>query len=86
MISITLVETKVVKGKSEVKRRIVFYHSLDKARKEIPVYVKEMKLAKKEKRTPKYLIDGVSYDTSSEKSMLLELHALVSVDNENPNL
>ena len=82
MISITLVETKVIKGKSEVKRRIVFYHSLDKARKEIPVYVKEMKLAKKEKRTPKYLIDGVSYDTKSEKVLLLELDAITSIDNE----
>ena len=85
MISITLVETKLVKNRPVMTRKIVFYHSLDKARKEIPVYVKEMRLAKKEKRTPKYLIDGVSYDTSSEKSMLMEMHAIVSVDNEDPN-
>lgn len=82
MISITLVETKIVKSRPVIKRKIVFYHSLDKARKEIPVYVKEMKLAKKEKRDPKYYIDGVSYDTDSEKSMLLEMQAIISVDNE----
>ena len=85
MISITLVENKVIKGKSVMTRKIVFYHSLDKARKEIPTYVKEMRLAKREKRTPRYSIDGVSYDTSSEKSMLLEMHAIVSVDNDNPD-
>lgn len=85
MISITLEEAKEVKGKLQITRRIVMYHSLDKARKEIPAYVKEMRLAKKEKRTPRYRIDGVSYDTSSEKSMLLEMHAIVSVDNEEPN-
>lgn len=85
MISITLVETKIVKNKPVMNRKIVFYHSLDKARKEIPVYVKEMRLAKKEKRTPKYLIDGVSYDTTSEKTMLMEMRAIVSVDNEDPN-
>ena len=85
MITITLEETKEVKGRPQVTRRIVMYHSLDKARKEIPNYVKEMRLAKREKRTPKYRIDGVSYDTTSEKSMLLEMHAIISVDNEEPN-
>ena len=85
MITITLVENKVVKGRPTITRKIVLYHSLDKARKEIPAYVKEMKLAKKEKRTPKYYIDGVSYDTKSEKSLLLELRAIVSIENEDPN-
>lgn len=85
MITITLEETKEVKGRPQVTRKIVMYHSLDKARKDIPNYVKEMRLAKREKRTPKYRIDGVSYDTTSEKNMLLELHAIISVDNEEPN-
>lgn len=84
MITITLVENKVVRSKPVITRKIVIYHSLDKARKEIPAYVKEMRLAKKEKRTPKYYIDGVSYDTNSERSMLLEMHAIVSVENEDP--
>ena len=84
MITITLEEVKEVRGKPAITRKIKLYHSLDKARKEIPVYVKEMRLAKKEKRTPRYRIDGVSYDTTSEKSMLLELHALMSVENEEP--
>ena len=84
MITITLEEVKEVRGRPVISRKIKMYHSLDKARKEIPAFVKEMRLAKKEKRTPKYRIDGVSYDTTSEKSILLELHALVSVENEEP--
>lgn len=58
------------------------FSSTDMARKEIVSIVKEMKLAKRQKREPKVRIDAVSYDTKSEKSLLLELHAIESIENE----
>lgn len=82
MITLTLVEHIKKKGIISQKRYIKFYHSTDKARKEIPPIVAEMKLAKKEKRPPKISIDAVSYDTKSERTMLLELKAITSIDNE----
>lgn len=82
MITLTLVE-QVKKGyRVETKRYMKLYHSMDKARKEIVPIVKEMKLAKREKRVPKIRIDGVSYDTRSERALLLELRVITSVDNE----
>ena len=82
MITITLVE-QVKSGKVvRTKRSMKLFHSMDKARKFIAPVVKEMKLAKKEKRPPESRIDGVSYDTKSEKALLLELDAITSVDNE----
>ena len=58
------------------------FSSTDMARKEIVPIAKEMKLAKRQKREPKVRIDAVSYDTKSEKSLLLELHAIESIENE----
>lgn len=58
------------------------FSSTDMARKEIVPIVKEMKLAKRQKREPKVRIDAVSFDTKSEKSLLLELHAIESIENE----
>lgn len=55
---------------------------MDKARKAIPPIVAEMKSAEKEKREAKIRIDAVSYDTKSERTMLLELNAIRSIDNE----
>ena len=82
MITLTIVE-QVKSGKRvEYKRHLKLFHSMDKARKFITPVVKEMKLAKKEKRDPTIRIDGVSYDTKSEKTLLLELDAIVSVENE----
>ena len=82
MITLTLVE-QVTKGKRvEMKRHLKLYHSNDKARKEIIPIVKEMRLAEKEKREPIIKIVGVSYDTKSERTMLLELKAITSIDNE----
>ena len=82
MITLTIVE-QVKSGKRvEYKRHLKLFHSMDKARKFISPVVKEMKLAKKEKREPTIRIDGVSYDTKSEKTLLLELDAIVSVENE----
>ena len=82
MITLTIVE-EVKSGKVvSYKRKMKLFSSTDKARKEIVPIVKEMKLAKSQKRTPTIRIDAVSYDNKSERSMLLELHAIESIDNE----
>ena len=82
MITLTLNE-EIKKGKVyEYKRYIKLFHSVDKAKQFIIPVVQEMKLAKKEKRNPKISIYGVSYDTKSEKSLLLELDAISSIENE----
>ena len=82
MITLTLVEQVKKKGIISQKRYIKFYHSTDKARKDIPPIVAEMKSAEKQKREAKIRIDAVSYDTKSERTMLLELNAIRSIDNE----
>jgi hypothetical protein len=82
MITLTILEQVKKGSRLETKRYMKLYHSMDKARKEIDLIVKEMKLAKREKREPKIRIDGVSYDTKSERALLLELKAITSIDNE----
>ena len=82
MITLTIVEQIKKGARVESKRYMKLYHSMDKARKEIVPIVKEMKQAKREKREPTIRIDGVSYDTKSERALLLELRAITSVDNE----
>lgn len=82
MITLTIVAKVKKGGRFEYKRYLKLYHSMDKAKKEIVPIVKEMKQAKKEKRDPTIRIDGVSYDTKSEKALLLELKAITSIDNE----
>ena len=85
MITLTI-EERVKVGKSiEVKRKIVICHSMDKSKKIIMPIVKEMKVASVEKRIPQIRIDGVSYDTKSERALLLELDAIKSIDNETDN-
>lgn len=82
MITLTIVE-QVKSGKTiRYKRSMKLYHSLDKARKEITPIVTEMKVAKAQKRDPTIRIDAVSYDTKSEKSLLLETKAITSIENE----
>lgn len=82
MITLTIVE-QIKNGKRiEFKRHLKLFHSIDKAKKFIIPVVKEMKLAKSEKRDPQTRIDGVSYDTKSEKTLLLELDAISSIENE----
>lgn len=82
MITLTIVEQVKKGARVETKRSIKMVHSMDKARKMIPPIVAEMKSAEKEKREPKIRIDAVSYDTKSERTMLLELNAIKSIDNE----
>ena len=82
MITLTIVEQVKKGSKLESKRYMKLYHSMDKARKEIVPIVTEMRLAKSQKRTPSIRIDAVSYDSKSEKSLLLETKAIVTTDNE----
>lgn len=63
-------------------RKVELYHSMDKARTRISAIVEEMRAAEKEKRTPNIEIIGVSYDNNSERTMLLEMGAIKSIDNE----
>lgn len=82
MITLTIVE-QVKSGKTiNYKRRMKLYHSIDNAKREIVPIVKEMKVAKSQKREPSIRIDAVSYDTRSEKTLLLELGAITSIENE----
>lgn len=82
MITLTIVEQVKTGKRIEPRRYMKIFHSTDKARKFIQPVVKEMKLARKDHRDANIRIDGVSYDTKSEKALLLELDAIVSIDNE----
>lgn len=82
MITLTIVEQKATSKRVEYKRSLKLFHSMDKARAYILPVVREMSIAKSEKREPKIRIDGVSYDTSSEKTLLLELKAIITNENE----
>lgn len=75
MITATIEERKVVKGVSTIKRGIRVYTSMDKARKELKPIAQEMARCERLKVQPKILIDGVSYDTDSEKRLLREIGA-----------
>ena len=87
MITLSIVErVKAPKSKQvSIKRYIEVFHSTDKAKKFIIPVVKEMRLAKSEKRDPRICIEAVSYDTESERKLLLELKAITSIDNESDN-
>ena len=76
----------IVKKKGNVyERKMIIYHSLDKARKEIAPIAKEMRIAEKLNKVPNVRIEAVSYDTKSEKSLLLETRAIVSTEHETEN-
>lgn len=82
MITLTII--KKVKTGSVVtfKRELKLFRSMDKARQEIIPIVEEMQHAKAQKRAPEVRIDAVSYDTKSEKNLLLETRAITSIENE----
>ena len=82
MITLTII--KKVKTGSVVtfKRELKLFRSMDKARQEITPIVEEMQHAKAQKRAPEVRIDAVSYDTKSEKNLLLETRAITSIENE----
>ena len=76
MITLTIVK-EVRNGKIiSYNKSMKLYKSMDKAKKDIIPIVKEMKLASSQKREPTIRISGVSYETKSEKTLLLELEAI----------
>lgn len=80
MITLSVTSRKK-KGKAfEESRDIKTYRSMEEARKQIRVIVREMNAAKRENRPPVTRIDAVSFDTEGERSMLIELGAFESVD------
>ena len=88
MITATIKEKSKVKGILVETRKVKCYHSLDKARKELAPIAKEMEVARNALKNhqaykePAKTIIAVSYDTKSEKNLLLEMRAIVSIDNE----
>ena len=73
MITATIIEKK----SGNQKRKLCIFQSIEKAKKELTPIVHEMQVAKSKKQEPKKFIDAVSYDTKSEKMMLVEIGALV---------
>lgn len=84
MITINVIErqkntkTKII---SETKK-IYLFNSTDKARKFLSPIVAEMKNAKLSHREPLTTINGVSFDTRSEKALLLEMGAIELQDED----
>lgn len=82
MITLTI-ERQVKKGSiTKFEKELKIFNSVDQCRKEITPIVAEMKKAKREKRPPKIAIKAVSYDTESERRMLLEKDAIKTTENE----
>ena len=78
MITLNVIEKKInpkTKLMSQSKKFYLF-NSIDKARKFLQPIVSEMKIAKRMNREPKTFIEGVSYDTKSEKTFLVEIGAV----------
>ena len=82
MITLTIIKKVKTGSIVSFKRELKLFRSMDKARQEIIPIVEEMQLAKSQKRAPEVRIDAVSYDTKSEKNLLLETRAITSIENE----
>lgn len=88
MITATIKEKPKTKGTSVEKKYIKCYHSLDKARKELSPIAKDMEAARNAYKNhmpykePAKSIVAVSFDTKSEKNLLLEIRAIVTTENE----
>ena len=80
MITLTIAEMKKDGKILKFQRTIKMFKSKDKAEKFIVPVVEEMKEAKRQKREPKKNIVAVSYDTNSEKKLLVELGAVIFND------
>lgn len=82
---ITLTINAQVKNKNKVvsyKRFLKMFRSMDEARSYIKPIVSEMRIARANHVQPKEEIVACSYDVEEEKTMLLRLGALTSVENE----
>ena len=77
MITLTIAEMKKDGKLLKFQRTIKMFKSKDKAEKFIVPIVEEMEEAKRQKREPRKNIVAVSYDSNSEKKLLVELGAIV---------
>lgn len=84
MITATIETRKRVKGILTIKREIKMFNSTEQARQFLKPIATDMAIYKNKKQEPPVEIVGVSFDYDSEKRMLLEIKAIVSVENEQP--
>lgn len=83
MITLTIVKkTKKKNGTIIVDKNIHCFKSIDSAKKVLLPIMREVKQAEKEKRDPDVYIDGVSFDSKSERNLLIELGVIELTDNE----
>ena len=85
MITATIRTRKKVKGVLTEERAIKKYHSLDQARKELTPIGRDMDVARKTNKDINDLpvaVVGVSWDTKSEKNLLLDTRVIVTSENE----
>lgn len=85
MITATIRTKKKVKGVMTQIREIKIFTKIDKARDFLTPIATEMVIQKHKGESLEKLpivIDGVSFDTKSEKNMLLEIHAYTCNENE----
>lgn len=84
MITATIEKRKKVKGILTTSRDIQVFTSTEKARQVLKPIATDMAICKKNKVQPEVEIVGVSFDYDSEKRMLLEIGAYISIENEDP--
>lgn len=83
MITLTIVErTKNKNGQLIEKRSLKMLHSIDKAKKFIQPIAKDMEVARVNNTKPATEIVAVSYDDDTEKTLLLNLRAIITTENE----
>lgn len=82
MITLTIIKRTTKAGQKVETRSLECINSIDKAKKKILPIVKEMEVASQTNKKPAIEIVAVSYDTNSEKEMLLATRAIVTSDNE----
>lgn len=84
MITATIETRKRVKGILTINREIKVFNSTEKARQFLKPIATDMSICRSKKQKPSVEIMGVSFDHESEKRMLLEIKAYLSVENEAP--
>ena len=84
MITATIITHAKSKTAPAEHKEMRLYRSMDKAKKELaPIAEKQLECRKRGVKPPQEILD-VSYDTEAEKSLLLEMRAILSVENEFP--
>lgn len=82
MITATIVTRAKKHGIYTESRKMHLFHTMDKAKKILAPIADTQVECRKKKVTPPQEILSVSYDTDSERKLLLEIRAILSIDNE----